>query len=174
MKRQEILINEGLEEITFRIKRVAPKIYEDQLEELEACGIFNSYEGYTGELNSTGLTLEMIYKEACGYINVSPDVVKSKTRKRECVKARRYFALTAREIFGNKHTLSAMGEVIGGKDHSTILHYYRDYDGKKDVDFRLGFKTSKEDSEAITAIKNRLNGHYLEYKKNLIQTTNGR
>ena len=174
MNKQEILIDENLNEVTFRVKRVKPKEFENQLELLEATGIIDSIEGYTEDKAEHDLTLEMVYKEACRYINVSPDKVKTKSRKRELVKARRYFSLTTRDIFGQKYTLSAIGELIGGKNHATILHYYKDFDEKQDIDRRLNLKTSLEDKEAIKAIKTNLNGHLKKHYQTEGDNTNGK
>lgn len=163
MNKQEILIDENLNEVTFKI-RVKSKIYEDQFEELEASGILDNFEGYTEDKIENDLTLEMVYKAACRYINVSPDKVPTKARNRELVKARRIYSLAAREIFKNKYTLNTIGELIK-RDHSCVLHYYKTYDENRDIDCRLNLNTSLEDREAITAVKTNLNGSLMKYNK---------
>ena len=43
-------------------------------------------------------------------------------RKRLQVSARQYFCYQCKLIFGTKYTLSQIGEVLGGYDHSSVIH----------------------------------------------------
>ena len=127
---------------------------------LEDTGIINCIGGYKHEQKEIkDLDLDKVLTETCDYLNVDIKDVKSESRKRELVQARYYFALAVREIFKGKNhvTLNKIGNQVG-RGHSDILHYYRTFDGKEEVDLRHRLKTSKEDKDTISAIKQKLNG----------------
>ena len=66
------------------------------------------------------LTIDDIQDAVCSHFNVSPSDVTGKSRKREFVQARQVIMYMAQ-----KHTrmpASRIGKLIGGRDHSTVLH----------------------------------------------------
>jgi len=83
------------------------------------------------------ISVDYIQKVVCDYFNLSPDLLQSKTRKREIVQARQiamYFSKTL-----TKSSLASIGAMIGGKDHATVLHACKTVNNLMDTDKR--FKT---------------------------------
>jgi len=83
------------------------------------------------------ISVDYIQKVVCDYFNLSPDLLQSKTRKREIVQARQiamYFSKTL-----TKSSLASIGALIGGKDHATVLHACKTVNNLMDTDKR--FKT---------------------------------
>ncbi len=66
------------------------------------------------------VSLAKIQETVCGYFGISPDIIASKTRKREIVQARQIAMYLSRNL--TKTSLAAIGLQIGGKDHATVLH----------------------------------------------------
>lgn len=66
------------------------------------------------------ITVNDIIDKVCGYFHVDSSVMHSKTRKREVVQVRQVAMYLAK-----KHTdtsLSKIGQLIGDRDHATVLH----------------------------------------------------
>lgn len=70
-------------------------------------------------------------------IGISPDEIVYPTRKREIVQARQLCMAYAKEF--TRGSLTAIGERIGGKDHSTVLHAIKSV--KNDCDTDKGYLT---------------------------------
>ena len=66
------------------------------------------------------LTVERIQEAVCEYFNIAPDVLQSKTRKREVVQARQ-LAMYFCKNYTNA-SLASIGKQIGKKDHTTVLY----------------------------------------------------
>lgn len=66
------------------------------------------------------VSLDKIQKVVCNYFELSPEVIVSKSRKRNIVQARQIAMYLGRSL--TKTSLAAIGESIGGKDHATVLH----------------------------------------------------
>jgi|GEM_PF-3127455 len=162
---REILIDETLDTITFRVKRVAPKIYESQLEELENTGLLDSFEGFSSEVNHRELSLKMVYEETCKLLNVNQDYIPKNSRKREYVATRYYYSLVSLDIFKDRDdiTLEKIGNIIG-RDHSSVLHYKKDFNGKVENDLKYNLKTSEKDKMMLRKIKTKLNGSLEKYQ----------
>jgi len=162
---KEIEIDETMETITFKVKKVIPPEYETQLEMLEATGLFDNIEGFRSELNFRELDLDMILEETCRYVNVDKSLIPLKSRKRELVAARYYYALLSLDIFRDRDdiTLSKIGSLIG-RDHSSVLHYKKEFNGKTSLDAEHNLKTSEKDKLAIKVIKEKLNGHLKDFQ----------
>lgn len=89
------------------------------------------------------ISVDYIQKVVCDYFNLSPDLLQSKTRKREIVQARQiamYFSKTL-----TKSSLASIGALIGGKDHATVLHACKTVNNLMDTDKR--FKSQLETIE---------------------------
>ncbi len=66
------------------------------------------------------LTMDDIIETVCNHYNVSPTALESRSRKRDLVLARQVSMYLAQ-----KHTkmpTSRIGKLVGGRDHSTVLH----------------------------------------------------
>ncbi len=89
------------------------------------------------------ISVDYIQKVVCDYFSLSPDLLQSKTRKREIVQARQiamYFSKTL-----TKSSLASIGAMIGGKDHATVLHACKTVNNLMDTDKR--FKSQIESIE---------------------------
>lgn len=90
------------------------------------------------------LTIDDIMDSVCNHFNVSSAAVSSRSRKREYVVARQVSMYLAQ-----KHTkmpASRIGKLVGGRDHSTVIH------SCSQIERRL--KTDKAFSEEIASIEN--------------------
>ncbi|MCC8173277.1 MAG: chromosomal replication initiator protein DnaA [Odoribacter sp.] len=76
--------------------------------------------GKTVRQHATELTVDKIQKVVCEHFQIAPDVLQTKTRKREIVQAR-YLAMYFCKNY-TKSSLSFIGSQIGKKDHATVLY----------------------------------------------------
>jgi chromosomal replication initiation ATPase DnaA len=68
-------------------------------------------------------TTEDILSGVCKIMEVNPEVVGAKCRKRELVEARQYSHYLCKEL--NTDSLSTIGFKIGRKNHTTVLYSYK-------------------------------------------------
>ena len=66
------------------------------------------------------ITIEGIQRIACEYFNISEDLIRGKTRKREVVQARQVAMYFSKQLTQN--SLKTIGLHFGGRDHSTVIH----------------------------------------------------
>ncbi|MBR4921110.1 MAG: chromosomal replication initiator protein DnaA [Prevotella sp.] len=66
------------------------------------------------------LTVDDILEKVCGHYNVTPQNVFSKSRKRDYVIVRQVSMYLAQKY--TKMPASRIGQLIGGRDHSTVIH----------------------------------------------------
>ncbi|MGN0069828.1 MAG: chromosomal replication initiator protein DnaA [Prevotella sp.] len=66
------------------------------------------------------LTVDEIVETVCHHYNVSPANVNSRSRKRDLVTARQVAMFLAQKY--TKLTASRIGKLVGGRDHSTVIH----------------------------------------------------
>ena len=66
------------------------------------------------------LTIDDILEKVCQHYNVSPQNVYGKSRKRDYVQVRQISMYLAQKY--TKMPASRIGQLIGGRDHSTVLH----------------------------------------------------
>ena len=90
------------------------------------------------------LTVDDILEKVCGHYNVSQQHVFSKSRKRDYVLVRQVSMYLAQKY--TKMPASRIGQLIGGRDHSTVLH------SCSTVEQRL--KVDKAFSAEISSIEN--------------------
>lgn len=90
------------------------------------------------------LTIDDILDKVCNHFNVSASEVNSKSRKRDLVLARQVSMYLAQKY--TKMPTSRIGKLIGGRDHSTVLH------SCSQVEERL--KIDKSFGNEITSIEN--------------------
>lgn len=81
------------------------------------------------------VSIELIQKIVCDYFNMSVEMMKSKTRRREVVQARQIAMFFAKNM--TKSSLATIGMNCGGKDHATVLHAYRTVNNLIDTDKRF-------------------------------------
>ncbi|MDR0582092.1 MAG: chromosomal replication initiator protein DnaA [Prevotellaceae bacterium] len=73
-----------------------------------------------------------IQKVVCGYFNLTPEGMLSKSQKREIVQARQIAMYLSRNL--TKDSLASIGAQIGGKDHATVLHAFKTVRDLMDTD----------------------------------------
>ena len=66
------------------------------------------------------LTVDDILERVCRHFNVTPQQVMSRSRKRDYVSARQMSMYFAQKY--TKMPASRIGQLIGGRDHSTVIH----------------------------------------------------
>lgn len=66
------------------------------------------------------LNLDKVQDAVCSYFNITRDQMLSPSRKRQIVQARQIAMYLSRNLTNS--SLSTIGDVIGGKDHATVLH----------------------------------------------------
>lgn len=71
-------------------------------------------------IDSSEISLERIRNTVCDYFKITPELIVSKTRKREIVQARQITMYLVRNL--TKTSLASIGSQMGGKDHATVLH----------------------------------------------------
>lgn len=89
------------------------------------------------------VSIDYIQKIVCDYFDLSIDILKSKTRKREVVQARQISMYFSKKM--TKSSLASIGAQCGGKDHATVLHACRTVINLADTDKQ--FKTYLDDLE---------------------------
>ncbi len=89
------------------------------------------------------ISVDYIQKVVCDYFSLSPDLLQSKTRKREIVQARQIAMYFSKAM--TKSSLASIGALIGGKDHATVLHACKTVNNLMDTDKR--FKSQIESIE---------------------------
>ncbi|MBP1631650.1 MAG: chromosomal replication initiator protein DnaA [Bacteroidetes bacterium] len=89
------------------------------------------------------ITIEDIIEKVCKHFEVEPSALHSKSRKREVVQVRQLAMFLAK-----KHTDSSsskIGQLIGSRDHATVLHACKIVKGQFDVD--KSFRAEVEEIE---------------------------
>jgi chromosomal replication initiator protein len=90
------------------------------------------------------LTVDDILEKVCGHYNVTPQNVFSKSRKRDYVIVRQVSMYLAQKY--TKMPAARIGQLIGGRDHSTVIH------SCSTIEQRL--KVDKSFSAELTSIEN--------------------
>ncbi len=72
------------------------------------------------KVDNRPLTIDDILEVVCQHYNVTPQNVFSKSRKRDFVQARQVSMYLAQKF--TKMPTSRIGQLIGGRDHSTVIH----------------------------------------------------
>ncbi|GAB6976233.1 chromosomal replication initiator protein DnaA [Prevotella falsenii] len=84
------------------------------------------------KIDDEPLTLDEIIDKVCSYFNVTVNAVNSRSRKQDIVLARQVSMYLAQ-----KHTkmpASRIGKLVGGRDHSTVLHSCSQIEKRLQVD----------------------------------------
>lgn len=72
------------------------------------------------KIDDKPLTIDDILDTVCNHFNVSPTAVNSKSRKHDLVVARQVSMYLAQKY--TKMPASRIGKLVGGRDHSTVIH----------------------------------------------------
>lgn len=102
------------------------------------------------KIDDTPLTIDDILEKVCKHYNVSVASVNSKSRKREYVVPRQVVMYLAQ-----KHTkmpASRIGKLVGGRDHSTVLHSCTQVEDRLSTD--SSFASDIESIEVSFKLKN--------------------
>ena len=78
------------------------------------------------------VTVEDIIEKVCAYFDMQTSAIYAKTRKREVVQARQIAMFLAKEY--TEESSSRIGQMIGNKDHATVLHACRIVKNQVEVD----------------------------------------
>lgn len=68
------------------------------------------------------VNIKDLAKVMCDFYNISEDIISNKTRKKDIVKPRQLMMYILREDYGVSFPL--IGEKLGGRDHTTVIHSY--------------------------------------------------
>lgn len=90
------------------------------------------------------LTIDDILDTVCNHFGVSSSAISSRSRKREFVVARQVSMYLAQKY--TKMPASRIGKLVGGRDHSTVLH------SCSQVERRI--KTDRDFQDELTSIEN--------------------
>ena len=96
------------------------------------------------KIDNHPLTIDDILETVCNHFNVSTSSVAGRSRKREFVVARQVSMYLAQKY--TKMPASRIGKLVGGRDHSTVIH------SCSQVEQRL--KTDKAFSAEVSSIEN--------------------
>jgi chromosomal replication initiator protein len=95
------------------------------------------------------LTIDDIIEKVCNHFGVSQQQVFSKSRKRDYVQVRQVSMYLAQKY--TKMPASRIGQLIGGRDHSTVLHSCNTVEQRLKVD--KGFMDELESIERSFGLK---------------------
>ena len=93
------------------------------------------------------ITLELILEIIAEHFNISPTDIKGNKRSSDIVFPRQICMYLSRDILGTP--LKQIGEFLGGKDHTTILH------GVEKISEEI--KTKESTKQLVNTIKNKIN-----------------
>jgi len=85
--------------------------------------------------NDKKITFEKIVDFACRYFNVSEEEIFGSCRKKELVFARQVVMYLCKKIL--KMSLCEIGEKVGNRDHSTVIHAIKSIDSKHQDDVNV-------------------------------------
>jgi chromosomal replication initiator protein len=89
-------------------------------------------------------TVEKIRDFVCDYFALSVDQISTKSRKREVVQARQIAMYLSKQH--TKNSLSSIGNIIGNRDHATVLHACKTVSDLMEIDknFRMSVREIEE------------------------------
>ena len=94
-------------------------------------------------LEKKQITIELIQETVCKYFDLDPKVLQLKCRKREIVQARQISMYLSKKLTDLSY--SHIGNIIGRKDHATVLYACKTIGEQMDIDKKL--RTSIEEIE---------------------------
>jgi chromosomal replication initiator protein len=100
--------------------------------------------GKTVKMKKKQITLEKIQDIVSSYFKINIDQIHSKSRKREIVQARQVTMFLSKKY--TDHSYSHIGNMVGKRDHATVLHACKTIQDNLDID--KGFRLTMKDIEA--------------------------
>jgi chromosomal replication initiator protein len=97
----------------------------------------------TVKMKKKQITLDLIQDVVSSYFKIDLDDIQSKSRKREIVQARQVTMFLSKKY--TDYSLSHIGQIIGHRDHATVLHACRTIQDSLDID--KSFRTKMQDLE---------------------------
>ncbi|MDR2804087.1 MAG: chromosomal replication initiator protein DnaA [Dysgonamonadaceae bacterium] len=96
--------------------------------------------GKTVKMKKQQITLEKIQDVVSAYFKIDIDQIHSKSRKREIVQARQVTMFLSKKY--TDHSYSHIGNMVGKRDHATVLHACKTIQDNLDIDkvFRVKMK----------------------------------
>jgi chromosomal replication initiator protein len=94
------------------------------------------------KIDDKPLTVDDILEGVCTHFNVSPSAISSRSRKHSLVVARQVSMYLAQKY--TKMTASRIGKLVGGRDHSTVIHSCSQIEQRMKVD-----KTFSDEIQSI-------------------------
>jgi hypothetical protein len=117
-----------------------------------------------------------IINEICSIDGIPRELLSSKSRKREIVECRQkimFFAWKYKRIV--KLSLQGIGDLAGGKDHSTVLHSVKTVNNLYDTDREYRGKIDNIENRLISIFDEKeVNNYNLQVRLNMSQYRNGR
>jgi chromosomal replication initiator protein len=98
----------------------------------------------TVRMKKQQITLEKIQSVVSSYFKIDINQIHSKSRKREIVQARQVTMFLSKKY--TNHSYSHIGNLVGKRDHATVLHACRAIQDDLDVD--KGFRLTMKDIES--------------------------
>jgi chromosomal replication initiator protein len=95
-------------------------------------------------ITSKANTVERIRDVVCEHFSLSVDAISTRSRKREVVQARQIAMYLSKQM--TKNSLSSIGDIIGQRDHATVLHACKMVGDLIEID--KTFRTSVKEIEA--------------------------
>ncbi len=89
------------------------------------------------------ISVELIEEEVCRYFDIEPSLIQSKSKKQEISQARQIAMYLSRKYTDKSY--STIGELIGKRDHATVLHACKTVGNWMETDKKL--KSCVEDIE---------------------------
>jgi chromosomal replication initiator protein len=99
----------------------------------------------TIKMEKKQITLEKIQDIVSSYFKININEIHSKSRKREIVQARQVTMFLSKKY--TDHSYSHIGNMVGKRDHATVLHACKTIQDNIDVD--KGFRLTIKDIEAL-------------------------
>jgi chromosomal replication initiator protein len=91
------------------------------------------------------ISIELIEEEVCKYFDLEPEVIHSKSKKQEISQARQIAMYLSRKYTDKSY--SSIGELIGKRDHATVLHACKNVGNWIETDKK--FKTCIQEIEQL-------------------------
>ena len=99
----------------------------------------------TVKLEKTQITLDKIQDVVSNYFNIDLKMIHSKSRKREIVQARQVAMFLSKKY--TDYSYSHIGNMVGKRDHATVLHACRAIQDNLDID--KSFRSTMKDIEEL-------------------------
>lgn len=92
------------------------------------------------KIDDRPLTIDDILEKVCSFFNVTPTAINSRSRKHDIVIARQVSMYLAHKF--TKMPASRIGKLVGGRDHSTVIHSCSQIEKRLQVDKKFNAELS--------------------------------